>query len=381
MSINKRRRKFLLDATKVMAAASVSALLPSELRAAAGPRHSSETLRLSSRSPRMVSMIAARARELGDQVFTDVPKPLRSSALQIQSTLMGIKPSCRLSLSVNDLQESIGYLKSLSCNFRISQAPVKKASFAQMSPGRRKLFKASQRMRVYLAKTSGDAERLARLETDGRDYRALGLALGYPSCCVEVAEKNDHAYFDEKNQVWRQANLNAVAVRASTAADFRCNQFLVESELYTAGPLSAIAHYPCRLDCAATIAAAQEVLECGAHVWPLWTVTLCELLRAPVVYWSDESWAPEYWDEYCGLALVEASQDGQGRWHSVLSAIPLGAERIPAGPLPESVVGLELIKNNILLRNATGMMTSYPLNETGSPWIIDWTSKRVSNLA
>jgi len=326
-------------------------------------------------------MLAARPAELGSQLFAAIPRPLRSSALQIQSLLDGIKPACRLSMTAEELRASISYLKSLDCRFVIEQVVVSETLYAQLSPRRRQQLTAKARVRVYLAKSAADARRVAKLESADPDYYALGLALGYPVCCVEAAAKQDLPHIDEEHGIFRQANLNAAAVRASSTADFRCNQFLAESDLEGVGPVSVIAHYPCTLGCRETAAMGHAALESSARAWPIWTITLCELLRAPVLYWSDDSWPPEYWDEYSGLALLEAREVGPGEWRSILPARLLGSALTPAGTVPSFVVRVKTVGDGILFENATGDTVNHSFEQCGRPWIIDWRSGRVEKFA
>jgi hypothetical protein len=328
-----------------------------------------------------MSMLSVRPAELGAQLFTQIPRALRAEALQIECMLAGIKPGCRLSLTANELQESIAYLRALNCALIIEQVPPTKVSYAQMSPQRRLKFNTQPRVRVYLAKSAADAQRLRRLESVEFNYKALGLALGYPECCVSAALKRDQTYFDEAQQEWRQTNLNSAAVRASAAADFRCNHLLVESELYSAGPLSAIAHYPCKLDCRESVAIAQYALELCAHAWPLWAIALCELMRGPVLYWSDDAWPALYWDEYCGLALIGGRPGRDREWSSPLPAILLGTDSTPAGELPDDVVKIKAVKDHLLLQRASGDVLRFSLKDNGAPHIIDWRSGHIEKLA
>ena len=373
------RRKFLSDSAKLLAGVALTSVAPAELRAAglltgggAGTAHNDLT--------EVGGMLAARPEELGQGIFADVPQALRSAAIQLRSLAAGLKPACRLSLTTDELRESLPYLESLGCAMAVGEPPSKAVAFAQMSPQRREEVVTRPRVRVYLAKTEADARRLAKLEGGTVDYHAVGLALGYPACCVEAATRNDQMTFDEESGAWRQANLNVAALDASSAADFRCNQFLVESELYDAAPLSAIAHYPCRLDCTESVAVAQAVLECCARTWPVWTVTLCELLRAPVIYWPDTSWPARYWDEYCGLALVGAREIRPGEWHSRLPSVQLGTDATPAGKIPASVVGVQTSGAGVLLRDAEGEVACHPFEKAGRPWVIDWRAGTVRRL-
>jgi hypothetical protein len=377
--IDARRRKFLSQASKVVAGASISAMLGGKGRVAQGMLAEVAMAGGPENLLAMVSLLAARPAELGTQVFAAVPQPLRSCALQIESVLAGIKPACRLSLWVADLPVVTAYLKGLSCAMAIEQVPVSQSSYAQTNLERRAELMARPRVRLYLAKSAADARRLANWEREN-DYRQLGLGLGYPGCCVDAAIKHDNAYFDEENQAWRQTNLNSITVSSSSAADFRCNQFLVESGLHYTAPVSAIAHYPCRLDCSASVSFADAALQCSARKWPIWTVTLCELLRAPIVYWTDKSWPADYWDEYCGLALIEASQTTAGQWNSPLPAIILGSHETPAGSFPQDVVSILVGRNQILLQGAVGKTTTFRFDEIGEPWLINWHAGKVRKV-
>ena len=376
------RRKFLSDSAMVLAGVALSSIAPPGLRAAGllagdGARAGRP---LPGGLPKGGSMLAARPDELGRSIFADVPQALRAAALQLRSLFAGIKPACRLSLTTDELRECLPYLESSGCAIAIGESPSRPVAFAQMSPQRRQEVSARPRVRVYLAKTTADAARLAKLESGPVDYHAVGLALGYPTCCVEAATQNDQLSFDEASGTWRQTNLNVTAVQASTAADFRCNQFLVESELYNSAPLSAVAHYPCRLDCSETVAVAQSVLECCARTWPVWTVSLCELLRAPVLYWPDTSWPSEHWDEYCGLALPGAREVRPGEWHSHLPSVRLGSDATPAGKIPESVVRVQAVMGQVLLQDAEGVTARHSFEKAGRPWIIDWRAGTVRRL-
>lgn len=383
-SFNHPRRKFLANSTKVLAGAALTSFWPGPLRVAQAlvtgdvAQGRSPVGHYSSRG---ISMLTVKAVELGSQLFAQIPRALRSDALQIECLLAGVKPACRLSLTVQALQSSIDYLKSLNCSFVIEQVRQSEQAYAHMSPQRRETFRAQSRVRVYLARSAADARALAKLESDKFDYRAIGLALGYPKCCVEAAVKKDQTYFDEEQQVWRQTNLNSVAVRASTAADFRCNSFLLESDIQAAGPASAIAHYPCKLDCPESIALAQSTLERCARTWPIWAITLCELMRSPVLYWHDDAWPAEYWDEYCGLALIGADQHGAQEWSSALPAVLLGTDGTPSGRLPKDVVGIKVAKDQLLLRRINGDVVRLSLKENGYPSIIDWQKGTVKELA
>jgi hypothetical protein len=378
------RRDFLSTSVKIVATGALSTILPLELPFAQAGVNRDNAWSLPSdedRGLRATSRWVAGPAELGAQVFRNIPKPVRAYALQIRCMLAGLKPACRMSLTVEELQESISYLRSLDCALVIEQAPRVQALFSQMSPQHRREAARSTRLRIYLAKSMADAKKLAVLEKSGADYQALGLSLGYPACCVEAAAQHDYIIIDESSQERRQGNLNSMAVRRSVKADFRCNQLLVESDLNGAGPMSAIAHYPCKLDCDESVAIGQSALECCARAWPVWAITMSELLRAPVLYWADDDWPSESWDEYCGLALIGARKKHADGWDSDMPAIHLGAGGTPDGGFPYHVMAGQFVKGQILLQDSKGKVTSQRFEVCGQPWVIDWRANMLQRLS
>src|SRR3712207_3206339 len=132
-------------------------------------------------------MTSETIRDVGARVFASWPKALRAFAVQIQCVCEGIKPACLFGMNVDQLGDSLAYLRSLNLSIAVEQYPTRPTSFAQASPAYRAEALAKPRVRVYVAKSATAAKRLAKLEIKERDYRAAGLALGYPVCCVEAA--------------------------------------------------------------------------------------------------------------------------------------------------------------------------------------------------
>jgi hypothetical protein len=124
---------------------------------------------------------------------------------------------------------------------------------------------------VYAARSADAAEAARRAEADTlakrshadpharlEAHRALGSALGYPRCCVEAFVERI-ARFDEPNRsdarpdedyVQTEPALRALAGRHP---DRRLNVLLAPWRL------RLITHYPCRLDCPASVAYATAV--------------------------------------------------------------------------------------------------------------------------
>lgn len=70
------------------------------------------------------------------------------------------------------------------------------------------------------------------------DHRRLGVAFGYPDCCVD---------FFIKHNDWPKFNTLADAARASTRLQWETNCLLKHS------PWSTLFHMPCSFDCQATV--------------------------------------------------------------------------------------------------------------------------------
>lgn len=319
-------------------------------------------------------------RVLGAQIFSYVPRSLRSYALQIQCVIEGLKPACLIPLYINGLEECITFLRERGLTITVDQLPIGPYSYAQTNPAARKEVMVKPRVRLYIAKSAGDARQLARLETELRDYYQLGRALGYPVCCVAAAVENDQLTYVERYGVWKQTNLNAVGTQVSTKLDYLCNFFLGESELSTVAPVSALAHWPCHFACDESRTVGGLALECCARTWPCWSDPLIEVLKAPVIYWPDVSWPPEYWDEYCGISLVSAYGESYSLWRSNFSAITLGHGRTPAGEFPADITAVQVAAEGIALYDKAHSLTFVPFDKTGNPWLIDWGSGSIRTL-
>jgi len=77
------------------------------------------------------------------------------------------------------------------------------------------------------------------------DHRRLGIAFGYPDCCVD---------FFIKHNDWPRFNTLADAARASTRLRWETNCLLKHS------PWSTLFHMPCSFDCQATVDYSRKLL-------------------------------------------------------------------------------------------------------------------------
>jgi hypothetical protein len=143
---------------------------------------------------------------------------------------------------------------------------------------------ASRHVLVYAAHDPAVAEALVAIEDalydegrrlDGRARqdleRRLGLGLGYPECCVG-------AFLARQSGL----TLNGVQMRAALAetvgpGHHELNHFLLHF-------FQAIAHYPCRYDCAPSLSLARSVLAELAREDPEACAAVRVMLRRPLLY-------------------------------------------------------------------------------------------------
>lgn len=252
------------------------------------------------------------------------------------------------------------------------------AIFAQVSTDARQRLLAHEWSRVAVARSADDAMAIVH-DCQAGNVRRLGDRLGYPNCCIEWAEQNDHVYTDTASGVLRQSNLHDLAIMNSKAADFRCNYMLTESLITDFGPASLISHYPCQLDCPQTVVLAEQFLNHCSSVWPRWASFLANAQKSPVFHWSDVEWASRWWDECCGLCLLSGVRLDTRTWRSEDGAVVLGSGRTPAGEIPADVTEVEISGAAAILRSST---KSVALDrwESGIPSVVDFAEGTVLHV-
>jgi hypothetical protein len=313
-----------------------------------------------------------RLRRAAAASFDGIPSRLRPSIGELTGVARGMKPGCRLTLSVReDMPALLRYIRSLRLVTAIAQPPPEALGYGRAASGVRIELLQSPKVRIYAAKTAADCRALYAAEAERADYVAFGRALGYPECCVDAAASHDRSEWDPRFNVWRQPNLTAASVDASAVLDLCCNRLLLESRIAELGPVSPISHYPCSLSCATSAALGAGVLAMVAAMWPAWHEVWTELLEAPMLYWPDDDWPPEFFDEYAGLALVHAEVGPGLTWSSKTSALPLGRGLTPAGPLPATALGGACLPAGIWLESAGGPMV-FSSEAVGQPRLLDW---------
>jgi hypothetical protein len=158
---------------------------------------------------------------------------------------------------------------------RLLRSP--RRALAEAAAARRRGFAAEvavlddQRALVYIATTAAAARDLCALErairpglpprVDGPAdlvaHRDLGLALGFPRCCIDRFVARIERGADRLPNGWiahEDFIAASEAAARSIVLDSRCNVFAADR---TSGWLS---HVPCRFDCAASLAYADRLI-------------------------------------------------------------------------------------------------------------------------
>lgn len=146
-----------------------------------------------------------------------------------------------------------------------------------------------------LARTKEDAEAFRAASSrreGGADHVTIGELLGFPRCCAEAFVKWWPTFYDPVYQcaqesphvVWEGENYSALLVQPHIAT---------QQMLRYAG-FRLTSHFPCRLDCKASIEVAKDWLDVARRHDPQGTECLLEILSLP-----------GEWSVCHGIAVVE----------------------------------------------------------------------------
>jgi hypothetical protein len=315
----------------------------------------------------------------GARVFAPVPVALRRSLLELEAVRTGCKPAALILLAPSEFAAAVPYLRDYRLSV-VAATPRKPPEYLQVGPDAREQLTAESQIKLCVAPNDRDARRLAKYD-ERADYERVGVLLGYPECCVLAAAAHDQIRRDDASGVKRQGNLIDAALSASRRLDASCNILLRESALGGYGPASIISHYPCSFDCARTIALARTYHNVLVDRWPRWARQLGELLRSPVVLWSDRSWPAEFWDEMAAVVQLGGSVDRGMRRISKGSSLPLGFARTPGGPLPSNAVDIAIGAEATAFQLADGTRQFISHAAAGPPVLLDWRTGRMQRRA
>ena len=315
----------------------------------------------------------------GSRVFAPVPVALRHSLLELEAISRGCKPAALILLTAAEFAAAMPHLKASHLSI-VAVTALKHRGYLQIGPQARERLRFERQIRLCVAPNERDARRLAEYD-ERSDYERVGMLLGYPECCVRAAAARDELRRDDGSGVERQANLIDAALAASTHLDVSCNILLRESALCGYGPASIISHYPCSFNCTRTSALADAYHHVLVDKWPRWARQLSELLRSPVLWWSDRFWPPQFWDEMAGVVQLGGNVDHGGRRISSGVSLPLGFGRTPDGSLPSGAVAIDIGVDVTAFHLPDGTQQLISHSSAGPPVLLDWCSGRVQRHA
>jgi hypothetical protein len=299
---------------------------------------------------------------------------LRRSLLELEAVHRGCKPSTLLFLTPEDVVDASIYLRSLALR-SVVVSRRNPSPYFQIALTERVRLRAKVQVRIYVASRACDARAVAESNEKG-DYSGTGMLLGYPDCCVAAAAARDRIFRDPLFGVDRQSNLVDAAIRASTDLNYACNILLRDSAVCQWGPASLISHYPCSFQCHQTMKLAQAHYEVLASKWPLWGLQLVELLRSPMVFWSDQLWPPQFWDEMAGIAQLGGMANLETNCISEGCSMPTGHGRTPGGTFPVGASEIEITKTETVFNLDNGKQ-AISHAAAGSPALLDWRSGKI----
>lgn len=296
--------------------------------------------------------------------------------LELMMVKQRMKPGCRLTILMVDIERVTHFITSLDLNYFIYFRKRTPDSFLQYSPELRNQFCRQDRAYVYVSRTQVNARNLFLLELK-RDYFSLGKALGYPECCIEFATRNDEVWAHPSTGEKHQTNLVLSALQQSHSFDFRCNNFAAASSLGDIYPLNIFSHYPCNYTCQSTIDYANETMFLVKLEFPSYFDTLVHLLTHNIIFYTANH--QENSNEFNAIAVKAEEFDITTReLKGIQSAFNIDSELFNDEMLLDGLTAICFKKEATLLyfKNKTHVLSGFP---TDIIWI-DWKFKVISLL-
>jgi len=193
--------------------------------------------------------------------------PKLDDALEILFVLNGIKPVARQMIHEEDFFRVAGFcdangLKYSVSNFKI--LPEKQLMVKTDHPKAGHYF-------AYISYDKDLAEK-AKFYEHIRNDEKLGLALGYPKCCVSFYKENYQKALKLRD------DYSLMAIENSSANP----NFLTNNMLRFFGT-TLLSHFPCSFDCGHSMLLANDMLKCVSRHNPLIADYLKDVLKGPVI--------------------------------------------------------------------------------------------------
>lgn len=180
----------------------------------------------------------------------------RTRALELCLVKAGIKPSARIAFSNVDNAKSL--LDELGLSYAISDFKVK-MDFKGMYSTKGHVVGLEKEGHVffYIAKDKRTAEKTRLAEKDG-GIEELGIALGYPQCCIDFFAKNRNDEIKNEND-YIIPSLNNTK---SNSHSFHLNVFARYFDF------CLVSHAPHSLDCEKSLELAKKTMSFLAKIEP-----------------------------------------------------------------------------------------------------------------
>lgn len=265
--------------------------------------------------------------------------PAARIAVEAIAVVEGLKPAARFTASRGAAKRLIAMIEAAGMIADIYVPTPAEWGYRHATEGERAAASARD-VRVYFA-ASESALREALEAQKRRDDLTLGLALGYPPCCIAMNDMFGALPMTDMVRVGRSRG----------AHDWRLNIFLTEMEIGLGSPYYLVSHFPCSLACAPSIAYAEALHRALQRHAPRFAVTVADLLTRPVLL-RDEREPPDErrYGNFGGL--LDGGVIGDNvffrRWRSLRSS-----DRLAAAALDDADMIVDEGDRLLIMRSAT----------------------------
>jgi hypothetical protein len=298
-------------------------------------------------------------------VLEGMPRELRPALLELVAVSYGAKPVVRVTARTHQVSTLTNWLAQRNFRFLLRRQEIDSSTFAQIAPAHRHILD-NVLWQIFVARHENALSAVAAALQSPTSYVDIGCALGYPICCVNWAAQSDK--IDHSGSAVRQTNLVAEAMKRTQSFAAECNCLLRDCA-FAEFPATVISHYPCRFDCAESVAQAKVYMACLDKQVPGASTYLRRLLTKPHLWWSDAQWPVTFANEVPGMMLDIRDQESAEGAHFVSLSGPCAT---PGGDIPENGTVQEIGMTRLLLRSGSELH-SIDLIASGSPHLLRWS--------
>lgn len=214
---------------------------------------------------------------------------------------LGLKPVITVEYGEREFAEFEPNIKDIEkCGLRVTVRDVRREPFAPLAANPRSMTRRTGRQ-VFISRRKEHAERMIRAYEAG-DYRAIGLLLGYPACCVDrylrrIGRGSDpHLLVSNSAFLAEQRRLpaalppeaNFLAHYDGRIKDSRVlKDPLFKNIFFGLFPYAMADHLPCSLACARSLKRGRLIKAAIRRSNPEWYAAAARLNGNPVLYLDD----------------------------------------------------------------------------------------------